>query len=624
MSSSQAFADRVTSLPCPSCLTAVNVASVEPLTTIPCPSCGKDIDVPGIVGSLVLKKLLGRGTAGIVYQAFDKHLNKDVAVKVFLKQSGPTANGGAGGSVDIVEKCLAEARAMTALSHPNIVEIYSVAKKNERPFIVMELLTGDRLDTIIASHLLVEEHRALRMAIDVASGLQAVHNAGFAHLDVKPANIQMTGQGICKLLDYDTARSQRDIETSGAGLVGTPYYVAPEIIRRMPVDFRADMYSLGATLFHLIAQRPPFQGDSPREVVQQRLKRKAINLREIRSDVSEATASVINRMLEAEPVDRYANYDLLLADLRKAQQFAVDRALKPAAAGHKARGSSSAKAAPVMLLAGVAIICAIIAAVWFGTRPGSNEEMGKDSALVTAKDQSGVSYKDSVDVLLPVLKDGAAKDARVTKDAKQVKDRTSLKDAKEEPPPVTIRPIENIKPIEPLPPVRMTKDKEGVGTKVDDPLKGNPEKPLVKQIRDAAQVDGWQAGKQVTLKHKPGILEVWCVGDEPSIRMADLRGGGEQSDGAIIEIRLKASGKGDGQLQWRSEKFPEFDDSRARPIPINHDSEWHDYLIAFPAKGQALELRLDLGDGAGIFEIESIKFFADAKAIRPAQQWNFE
>ncbi len=632
MSSSQAFADRVASLPCPSCLAAVNVANVEPLSTIPCPSCGREITVPGIVGSLVLKKLLGRGTAGIVYQAFDKNLNKDVAVKVFLKQTGPAANGGAGGGVDIIEKCLAEANAMTALSHPNIVEIHNVAQKGERPFIVMELLTGDRLDTVIDNHLLVEEHRALRMAIDVASGLKAVHDAGFAHLDVKPANIQMTGDGVCKLLDYDTARSQRDIEESGAGLVGTPYYVAPEIVRRSAVDFRADMYSLGATLFHLIAQRPPFQGTTPREVVQERLKRKAINLREIRGDVSEATAMVINKMLEADPADRYANYDLLLADLRKAQQVAIDRALmKPAAAIGKSAGVAPPSKAPMLIAAGVALGFIVIAAIWLATRSGTDPKPGQDSIASHLKNGARAydneSKGDKPRVKLDGYEfDGTPKDMATVKDA-GAKDHVATKDSKIADPSVIIRPIDKIEPIDPPPPppppVDPSKDKIVVDPIKPDPVKPDV-KPDVKLVRSSTEFDGWQAGREVTFKHKPGVLEVWALGNEPSIRIAGLQGGGEQGDGAVVEIRLKASGVGEGRLLWRSGDVSEFDDSRAKPIALKHDNEWHDYLIAIPAKGDTIELRIELGGGAGIFEFESISYFADAKAIRPTRQWKFE
>ena len=610
MTTNSAFADRVASVTCSRCGAAVDVSAFEPLSATNCPHCQAAITVPGVVGSLILKKLLGRGTAGIVYHAFDQDLQKDVAVKVFLRSAaGPTP--GSTQAVDIVEKCLTEARAMRALTHPNIVQIYKVAQKGERPFIVMELLTGDRLDTVIENHLLVEEHRALRMAIDVASGLKAVHDAGFAHLDVKPANIQMDGDGVCKLMDYDTARSQQQIEEQGAGLVGTPYYVAPEIIRRGAVDFRADMYSLGATLFHLIAQRPPFQGDTPRDVVQERLKRKAMNLHEIRQDVSIATAAVIEKMLEPEPGDRYANYDLLLADLRKAQEQAVERALRAPRATPRAAAVAPRQPmshATVAALAGAAVLIVVIL-VWFLAKPPQAQQ---ENPQRTATPQTAER---------PVVLNNAAKDKNTPPVKVDDGNKTNIT-APVEPPGVTIRPLDKINPVEP--PMVVPQNPAIDDSKTPE-KKPEPDKAAPVTVRNEKEVDGWLAGKDVTLTVKPGLLTVWATGNEPSIRIVGLKGPGNAADPSMLEIRLRASGEGAGKLWWLSERFPLFSDTRIKPIELKHDGQWHDYLIAIPAKGDALELKLDLGTAAGIFEIQSIKFFANAATdTRPTRQWKFE
>lgn len=612
MSTTQAFADRVDSVACVSCGKGVDVSEFEPLSSTTCPFCRASIIVPGVVGTLVLKKLLGRGTAGIVYHAFDHSLQKDVAVKVFLRSAaGPTP--GSTQAVDVVEKCLTEARAMRALTHPNIVQIYKVAQKGERPFIVMELLTGDRLDTVIESHLLVEEHRALRMAIDVASGLKAVHDAGFAHLDVKPANIQMDGDGVCKLMDYDTARSQRQIEEQGAGLVGTPYYVAPEIIKRGAVDFRADMYSLGATMFHLMAQRPPFQGDTPRDVVQERLKRKAMNLHEIRQDVSVATAAVIAKMLEPDPNDRYANYDLLLADLRKAQEQAVERALRAPGLNRNTNTTAARQPMSQGMIAGFTLAAVVIIAllVWLLVKPPAETDgnTNRSATATPGQNQDGSGVNDLPKNGEPPVKmaDGGvgSKDGGAVKTPVQV-------------PSVTIKPIDKITPVEP--PAVTPIDE----TKTPEPEKLTPEKAGPATVRNEKEVDGWLAGKEVTLTVKPGMLTVWGTGNEPSIRITGLKGPGNTADPSMLEIRLRASGEGAGKLWWLSERFPLFSDTRIKAIDLKHDGEWHDYLIAIPAKGDTLELKLDLGSAAGIFEIQSIKFFASATDTRPTRQWKFE
>ena len=321
-----AFIEQPARVQCAACGHSIDTLAAEPLSTITCPRCRAEVFVPGLLGSLRLIRALGEGTSGIVYLAHDVDLDRQVAVKVFFRGASP-AEAGEGkvpGARDAhVEKALAEARALNALEHPNVVRIYKVEQKNGRPYIVMEYLAGNRLDTVIDEKWLVEEPRALRMAIDIAQGLKAVNDAGYAHLDVKPANIQMDAAGNCKLLDYETARELDHIEEHGAGLVGTPYYVAPEIVMRLPVDFRADIFSLGATLFHLIAQRPPFQGENSREVVQERLKRRAMNLRDIRPDISPQTAAIIDRMLAPDAVARYGSYESLLDDLNQAFTLAM-------------------------------------------------------------------------------------------------------------------------------------------------------------------------------------------------------------------------------------------------------------------------------------------------------------
>jgi hypothetical protein len=603
MTTTPSFADRVASVPCPTCAVAVDVADVEPLSTIVCPACRSTFTVPGVVGSLVLKRLLGRGTAGVVYHAYDHELGRDVAVKVFLK------SGHDGADVDVIEKCLTEARAMRALTHPNIVQIYKVAQKGERPFIIMELLTGDRLDKVIDDNLLVEEHRALRMAIDIAGGLKAVHDAGFAHLDVKPANIQMTGDGVCKLLDYDTARSQRQIEEQGAGLVGTPYYVAPEIIRRGAVDFRADMYSLGATLFHLIAQRPPFQGETSRDVVQERLKRRAIDLHAIRPDVSQRTSAIIARMLEPEPDDRYATYDELLADLRAAQQQAVASAISAPVAGRPGAARKPLSHSTIAAGAGVAVVL-IAFFVWFATRPADREGkdgLGKERIALNSGNSDGTAAKDAAAVT-PVIIDPPVKESGKDNAKDQAKDGQN---------PVV--------PVVPAPPIDKTRPDpvKPPPDPVTPPVKTEPPAPPLK--RDEKEVDGWFAGKDVTLTHKPNLLTVWSTGTEPSIRIAGLKGPGDSPEPCIVEIRLKASGEGQGKVWWLSEKFPLFSDTRVKPIALKHDGEWHDYILPVHAKGSTLELRLDFGSAAGIFEIQWIKFYANgATDTRPTQQWRFE
>ena len=614
------FVEKVASTACTACGKSVSTAGEEPLDTIDCPHCGSPVIVPGKVGTLTLRKVLGRGEAGIVYEAFDEELQRPVAVKVFFrKQGAPGADAAAH-----VEKCLAEARAMRALHHVNVVEIFRVAQKGERPFIVMELLTGDRLDKVIAEKWLIEEARALRMAIDIASGLKAVHDGGFVHLDVKPANIQMAGDGTCKLLDYDQAQSLQQLEEKGgAGLVGTPYYVAPEIIKsamggsngsRESVDFRADMFSMGATLFHLIAQRPPFQGEDSRQVVQQRLKRRAMDLRQIRSDVSAETAAIINRMLEPDPSDRYPTYDALLADLRKASEQAVRRAME--AEAKKAQAKSPMNRVAILALVSLVLVAGVIFLLTRGgdEKPRGSEVVAADGGRVADPVTDGsikASPSDS-GKSVPKPTAGSTKDATTKEDT--VKSVTIPK--------VNIGKLDPIKPLPPDP----TKDGEGVV----DPPKVDPVKPPVETVesanltpREVASASGWKGVGEVKLQWRPKLLTVWGLSPRPALVLEGEKLPVTPGESSIVEIRVKASGAGQGRLSWRTTDA-DFTESNSRPIALKHDNTMRDYLIPLSAAGEITSLRIELGDDPGIFEIESIRFYSKSADTKPAKVWGFE
>jgi len=169
----------------------------------------------------------------------------------------------------------------------------------------------------------------------VAEGLQAANSIGLIHGDVKPANILMDDQGLAKLVDFGIARlGGGQINDSDA--LGTPHYVAPEQASRQSLDFRADMYSLGATLYHALTGTPPFTGKTIKEILQARLKGPPPDVRAARADLHPATAALVSRMMNIDPADRYASYDDLLADLRKTYQVVTQKAVAHVMAGQQA------------------------------------------------------------------------------------------------------------------------------------------------------------------------------------------------------------------------------------------------------------------------------------------------
>ncbi len=244
---------------CVRCGRRVDLSQAKPLSVVPCPHCRYPMRVTAKLGQFELIKFLGGGAMAKVYQGVDQTLKRQVAIKIIQDTTR--------GNEQSVKKCLEEARALAALNHRNVVQIYSVGQLNDQPYIVMELVDGGRLDQLIAGGRPLDESRALEIGIDIAEGLRAAWEVGLIHGDVKPDNILLDGQGIAKLVDFGIARfkhAQQDGQ-----VYGTPHYVAPEVALKQRVDHRADIYSLGATLFHALTGQYPFKGgkrqrDDPR------------------------------------------------------------------------------------------------------------------------------------------------------------------------------------------------------------------------------------------------------------------------------------------------------------------------------------------------------------------------
>ncbi len=308
------YTEHVQQIACPHCGAELDVGDFDVFEDIVCPACQKEIKVPGRLGSLILIEELGRGAMGCVYLAQDETLNRLVALKVMRREFGDDPK--------MLETLQKEAQAMATLNHPNVVQVYTFGREQHQPYFVMELLQGERLDEMMADGGIVPEVRMLEIGLDVAKGLQAAHNAGLTHGDIKPANILMDREGVGKVVDFGLARfmeSGDEIE-----VWGTPYYIAPEKARKKGEDSRSDQYSLGATMFHALAGKPPFDGANPTKVVIASLKQETPNLMEINPEITPKTSAVIRRMMDKNPSRRYPTYASLLADL----QLALDASRK--------------------------------------------------------------------------------------------------------------------------------------------------------------------------------------------------------------------------------------------------------------------------------------------------------
>lgn len=291
---------------CPKCGAMLEVAGLPVFTAVQCPSCEFEFQVPARFGSFMLLQLLGAGGMGGVYRARDESLNREVAIKVMLKSLGDDPQ--------FVETFQREAQAAAKLNNPHIAQIYSFGQEHGQPYISMELVSGGSLDKMMVAQGPLDPATVIHIGVQIAEGLREAAEAGLVHGDVKPENILFDNDKNAKLVDFGLAALNGG---PGSDVWGTPFYIAPEKVRRQKTDFRSDIYSLGATLYHAIAGIPPFDGPDATAVVKARFDGPPKSLREIRGKVvSPEVEALIFRMLSIEPQTRYPTYGSLLGDMR--------------------------------------------------------------------------------------------------------------------------------------------------------------------------------------------------------------------------------------------------------------------------------------------------------------------
>ncbi|MFH0878093.1 MAG: protein kinase [Lentisphaerota bacterium] len=357
------LADRVDRIACRKCGKHLDCGDQPSFSMVECPDCHTQQTVPALLGQFLLLEHLGAGGMGAVYQALDQALGRYVAIKVMKKSLGD--------DIHFVENFLREARAAAAINHRNVVQIYSCGQEKGQPYIVMELVSGGRFDEMIADGNPLDEVRALEIGIDIAEGLKAANDIGLIHSDIKPANILFDKEGAAKVADFGLARFINWKDDAPGEIWGTPYYIAPEKARGQKVDHRSDIYSLGATLYHALGAKPPFDGQTATDVVLARLKNPAIGLRVIRPSLQPETADVISRTLESDPFMRYPTYSSLLADLREALRIAKQE--------QRMLQKKVKKTLPIPLLISVAVIVISMGILfagmkWMADKRRANEE----------------------------------------------------------------------------------------------------------------------------------------------------------------------------------------------------------------------------------------------------------
>ena len=294
------------------------------------------------MGAYRVEGTLGAGSMGEVYKGVDTGLNRRVAIKILSEKHRD--------SPELRQRFVREGRAVAAISHPNVVQVFATGSFDERPYIAMELLDGTDLGSAIEKRGPLDSLVAAHAILDAAQGLAAAAKAGLIHRDVKPSNLVRLSDGRVKVTDFGLAKpvdpGAEPALTAMGVVVGTPDYIAPEQARGEAIDERVDIYALGGTLYYLLTGDPPFRTGNPNEdkylkVVARHLKEPAPDVRSKNPSVDSELAALCRRMMAKKPPERPGYPELI-----KTLSAIVDRLQAFGPSALPAVTSASLRAAP--------------------------------------------------------------------------------------------------------------------------------------------------------------------------------------------------------------------------------------------------------------------------------------
>jgi serine/threonine protein kinase len=326
--------------------------------------------VPGTqLGPYVLQSLLGSGGMGEVYRAEDSRLRRTVAIKVLSPDLA---------TPDRVARFEQEARAASALNHPNILTIHDVGRERGTAFIAMEWVDGRTIREMLKQGA-VPLRRAIHLARQVAEGLAKAHAAGIVHRDLKPENVMVTGDGLAKIVDFGIAKLNaetavspppdvRTVTHAGAtafgSVLGTLGYMSPEQASGQPVDFRSDQFALGLLIYELVTRTRPFERPTTAQSLAATIDDDPAPIESLSPDVPAHLAAVVARCLAKNPTERYESTGDLARDLKS-----IDESSSRHTAAAPVRSRSTSTRAIVMAIAVVLIGTAASLAWWWRSRP---------------------------------------------------------------------------------------------------------------------------------------------------------------------------------------------------------------------------------------------------------------
>ncbi len=291
-----------------------------------CPTCGLDLRVTSPVQAIAtgdvterdivnealaeeyeLLEELGRGGMAIVYRARDKHLEREIAVKILPFSLAFDA--------EFVERFTREARTAAGLEHPNIIPIYRVGKNGRVIYFVMKLLRGGSLSRVLGDRKKLAPAEIRKLLTDVGSALGYAHKRGIVHRDIKPDNIMFDEFGQCVVTDFGIAKAGSGSKLTGTGMsIGTPHYMSPEQARAQSIDGRSDLYSLGVLAYQALVGDVPYDGEDSFSIGYKHIM-EPIPVPLLDTSEERRLFEVIKKLIMKDPFDRYQDADALLKAL---------------------------------------------------------------------------------------------------------------------------------------------------------------------------------------------------------------------------------------------------------------------------------------------------------------------
>lgn len=284
---------------------------LPPCSTMPCTKCGHPMVIPFHLRQFELRSIIGSGGMGTVYRALDRMLEREVAVKLIKKELAQDEKA--------VRSFMREARSIGALNHTNIIHVYTFDKHGDQLYLVMELADKGNMDQRIENEAHLPELDVLDIGVKIASALDLARKHDMLHRDIKPGNILFNADGEPKLIDFGLAGDAGEGTEDYHAVWGTPYYIAPEKLRREPETFLSDMYSLAGTLYHGLTGHVPFEAPTVDEVVAAHIEQPLTPPNHIQFEISQDTSNAIVQAMAKNPEERFQSYDEFIMQLTAAR-----------------------------------------------------------------------------------------------------------------------------------------------------------------------------------------------------------------------------------------------------------------------------------------------------------------